>query len=215
MANDIRTFLTARRAEVVASIAREEKKIEGALRQIKLSWDKIRILNIRLDEINREMKALRIADVQDNVIRVAQNKTGSGLESRAHARPTLHHRFSAARGLSLTAVMRMSEDEARDAFARIRWHEHNGKPICGRCGCIELYACKTEHRWKCKRCGYRFSVTSGTIFASHKLPIRDVLAAIAIWVNAEEGYSALQFSRDLDVQYRAAFYLSRKIREAI
>lgn len=36
------------------------------------------------------------------------------------------------------------------------------------------------------------SVTSGTIFASHKLPIRDLLAAIAIFVNGAKGHSALQ-----------------------
>lgn len=122
---------------------------------------------------------------------------------------------SAARTLSLKAVMRMSDDEAREAFARIRWHDRNGKPFCSRCGCIELYNCKAEHRWKCTGCGYRFSVTSGTIFASHKLPLRDILAAIAIFVNGAKGYSALQLSRDLDVQYKTAFVLAHKLREAL
>ena len=111
--------------------------------------------------------------------------------------------------------MRMSEDEAREAFARIRWHERGGKPFCSRCGSVELYTCKAEHLWKCRGCGYRFSVTSGTIFASHKLPLRDILAAIAIFVNGAKGYSALQLSRDLDVQYKIAFVLSHKIREAL
>lgn len=120
-----------------------------------------------------------------------------------------------ARTLSLSAVARMSEDEAREAFGKIRWHERDGKPFCSRCGCLELYTCKAEHRWKCKGCGYRFSVTSGTIFASHKLPLRDFLMAIAIFVNGAKGYSALQLSRDLDVQYKTAFVLSHKIREAL
>jgi transposase-like protein len=122
---------------------------------------------------------------------------------------------AAARTLSLKAVMRMSEDEAREAFAKIRWHDRNGEPFCSRCGCVELYACKAENRWKCKGCGYRFSVTSGTIFASHKLPLRDLLMAIAIFVNGAKGYSALQLSRDLDVQYKTAFVLAHKIREAL
>ncbi len=69
--------------------------------------------------------------------------------------------------------------------------------------------------WKCKACGRQFSVTSGTIFASRKLPIRDYLAAIAIFVNAAKGISALQLGRDLDVQYKTAFVLAHKIREAI
>ena len=48
-----------------------------------------------------------------------------------------------------------------------------------------------------------------------KLPLRDILAAIAIFVNGVKGHSALQLSRDLDCQYKTAFVLSHKIREAI
>ena len=64
-------------------------------------------------------------------------------------------------------------------------------------------------------CRYQFSVTSGTIFASRKLPIRDYLLATAIFVNAVKGISALQLGRDLDVQYKTAFVLAHKLREAI
>jgi hypothetical protein len=41
------------------------------------------------------------------------------------------------------------------------------------------------------------------------------LAAIAIFVNAVKGISALQLGRDLDVQYKTAFVMAHKIREAI
>jgi transposase-like protein len=69
--------------------------------------------------------------------------------------------------------------------------------------------------FKCKGCEHQFSVTSGTIFASHKLPVKDYLLAIAIFVNGVKGHAALQLSRDLDVQYKTAFVLSHKIREAL
>jgi transposase-like protein len=78
-----------------------------------------------------------------------------------------------------------------------------------------VYAYTTRRIWKCKACNHQFSVTSGTIFASRKLPIRDYLAAIAIFVNAVKGISALQLGRDLDVQYKTAFVLAHKLREAI
>lgn len=120
-----------------------------------------------------------------------------------------------ARTLSLVKVMRMSEGQARETFQRIRWHETDGNPFCSRCGCVSLYTYKSRPLWKCKGCGYKFSVTSGTIFASHKLPIRDILAAIAIFVNGAKGYSSLQLSRDLDVQYKTAFVLAHKLREAL
>jgi len=44
-------------------------------------------------------------------------------------------------------------------------------------------AAEGNRRFKCAACLHKFSVTSGTIFASRKLPIRDYLAAIAIFVN--------------------------------
>lgn len=40
-------------------------------------------------------------------------------------------------------------------------------------------------------------------------------AAIAIFVNGAKGYSALHLSRDLDVQYKTAFVLAHKLREAL
>lgn len=120
-----------------------------------------------------------------------------------------------ARTLSLAKVMRMSEDEAFEAFKEIRWANNGGKPFCVRCGCVAVYTYKARRVFKCKGCNAQFSVTTGTIFASRKLPLRDILAAIAIFVNGAKGHSALQLSRDLDVQYKTAFVLSHKIREAL
>ncbi|MDB5480888.1 MAG: putative transposase [Caulobacteraceae bacterium] len=76
---------------------------------------------------------------------------------------------AAARTLSLAKVMRMTDDQAFDAFKAIRWAPTNGAPLCPRCGCVEVYAFATSRRFKCKACGHKFSVTSGTIFASRKM----------------------------------------------
>ncbi len=84
-----------------------------------------------------------------------------------------------------------------------------------RCGCLTIYRLNDNRRFKCAACLHKFSVTSGTIFASRKLPLRDILAAIAIFVNGAKGYAALQLSRDLDVQYKTAFVMSHKLREAL
>lgn len=111
--------------------------------------------------------------------------------------------------------MRMSDAEAFEAFKQIRWFGNDGNPHCPRCGCLTIYSYKTRRVFKCKGCNAQFSVTTGTIFASRKLDLRDILAAIAIFVNGAKGHSALQLSRDLDVQYKTAFVLSHKIREAL
>lgn len=122
---------------------------------------------------------------------------------------------AAARTLSLAKVMRMSDDAARETFKGIRWANNDGKPVCPTCGCVDIYDLTTRQIFKCAGCLKQFSVTSGTIFASRKLAIRDILAAIAIFTNGAKGYSALQLSRDLDVQYKTAFVMAHKIREAI
>jgi transposase-like protein len=129
---------------------------------------------------------------------------------------TQHFLLSAqARTLSLAKVMRMSDDDAFAMFKQVRWAANNGEAFCPRCSCTAIYSYKKRRIFKCKGCNAQFSITTGTIFASHKLPLRDILAAIAIFVNGAKGHSALQLSRDLDVQYKTAFVLSHKIREAL
>ena len=98
-------------------------------------------------------------------------------------------------------------------FQAIRFSDNGGAAFCPRCQCTAIYTYAARRIWKCKACGHQFSVTSGTIFASRKLPIRDYLAAIAIFVNAVKGVSALQLGRDLDVQYKTAFVMAHKLRE--
>jgi len=120
-----------------------------------------------------------------------------------------------ARTISLAKVMRLTEEEAYEAFMQVRWAGNDGEPFCPRCGCAAVYEYRARRIYKCKGCERQFSLTTATIFASRKLPLRDLLAAIAIFVNGAKGISALQLSRDLDVQYKTAFVLAHKLREAM
>ena len=123
-----------------------------------------------------------------------------------------------AKTLSLAQVFRMTDAEAETAFRRIRWAETNGGPICPHCGSLTVYECRRPSgaaRWRCKDCGKDFSITSGTLFASHKLPLRGYLAAIAIFCNEVKGKSMLALSRDLGLSYKSAFVLAHKLREAM
>jgi len=125
-----------------------------------------------------------------------------------------HYLLSAkARSLSLMAIMRLSDDESFELFKESRWE--GGKPVCPHCGCEEHYWIRTRKQWRCKACNHSFSVTSGTIFSNHKMPLRNYLAAIAIYSNAAKGISALQMSRDLNCQYKTAFVLAHKLRESL
>lgn len=120
-----------------------------------------------------------------------------------------------ARTLTLGSVFRMGDDEAHQIFCKMRWPETDGKAVCPKCGCAETYDIKTRRRFKCMACHHQFSVTSGTIFASRKLPFTTLLAAIVMFVHGAKGKAALHVSRDLDVQYKTAFVLTHKLREAM
>ncbi|MCQ8185166.1 IS1595 family transposase [Parvularcula maris] len=129
---------------------------------------------------------------------------------------TQHHLLSAAsRTLSLKAIYKGGEDKAYETFRRVRWPETNGEAVCPRCGHDEAYSITTRRKFKCKSCHHQFSVTSGTIFHARKLDFTDLLAAILLIANAAKGISAVQLSRDLDVQYKTAFVLAHKLREAM
>ena len=122
---------------------------------------------------------------------------------------------SAARTISLVKVARMSDAEAHEAFKQIRWCDTGGEPVCPRCACNAVYSYTARNLFKCKACNHQFTVTSGSIFASRKLPITTYLLAIALFVNGAKGHSALQLSRELGCQYKTAFVLSHKLREAM
>lgn len=122
---------------------------------------------------------------------------------------------AAARTLSLTGIYRAGEDAAYETFCRLRWPETDGEAVCPDCGCCESYKITTRRKFKCKACHRQYSVTSGTIFASRKLAFMDVLAAIFLFVNGAKGKSAVQMSRELDVQYKTAWVLCHKLREAM
>jgi transposase-like protein len=112
----------------------------------------------------------------------------------------------------------MDDAQAETAFAAIRWPDTAGKAVCPHCACDRCYEARRANgslRFRCKACRKDFSLTSGTLFAFHKLPLQTYLAAVAIFCNEVKGKSALALSRDLDVQYKTAFVLSHKLREAM
>ena len=121
---------------------------------------------------------------------------------------------AAARTLSLREVFALSDDQAFALFRQIRWDD--GPPVCPDCGvAAEHWFLPARQQWRCRACGHTFSVTSGTIFAHHKLPLQVYLGAAAIYVNAAKGLSALQLARDLNVQYKTAFVLMHKMRQSL
>ena len=122
---------------------------------------------------------------------------------------------SQARSLSIRQIFGMTDVQAFDLFKELRWGagEETACPVCA--SFAKHYFIKSRSQWRCRDCNHTYSVTSGTIFAFHKLPLKVYLGAIAIYTNAAKGLSALQLSRDLNVQYKTAFVMAHKIRESL
>jgi hypothetical protein len=104
----------------------------------------------------------------------------------------------------------------------MRWPHGVRCPICGAKGAYKITRkAKTKNvraqLYECaeKTCKSQFSATSGTIFHDSHLPLSKWFMAIALIVDAKKGMSALQLKRHLACNYRTAWYLAHRIREAM
>lgn len=129
-----------------------------------------------------------------------------------------HFLLSAAsrdKHLTVQRAFSFTDREVRDAFATLRWGQAKTQS-CPHCAVHREHRfVSSQNRWRCRDCYQPFSVTSGTVFNNHKLSLQVILAAMVIYANAVKGLSALQLSRDLNIQYKTAFVLLHKIRESL
>lgn len=122
---------------------------------------------------------------------------------------------AAARSLSVREIFGLSDERAFELLRETRWGR-DGEPVCPESGTVEgHWFLPSRRQWRCRGCGHPFSVTSGTIFAHQKLPLQVDLGALAIDTKAAKGLSALQLSRDLNVQDKSACVLMHKLRESL
>jgi transposase-like protein len=73
----------------------------------------------------------------------------------------------------------MTDAEAETTFRHIRWPA--GKAVCPHCECPTVYECRRPNgalRFRCKACRKDFSITSGTLFAHHKMDLQTYVGAI-------------------------------------
>jgi transposase-like protein len=115
-----------------------------------------------------------------------------------------------------------TDDQCLDYIQKMRWP--NGEIGCVHCGEIgRISKIKREKKGKnrrtriyqCLACEKQFSATSGTIFNDTHLPLTKWFLAIAIICEAKKGVSAKQLERHLGVNYRTAWHLAHRIREAM
>src|SRR6267378_2402775 len=114
-----------------------------------------------------------------------------------------------------------TDDKCLDYLERMRWPS---SVCCVHCGVMNVSTItrtagknKRVRIYQCleKECGKQFSATSGTIFNDTHLPLTKWFMAIALICEAKKGISAKQVERHLGVNYRTAWHLCHRIREAM
>lgn len=124
------------------------------------------------------------------------------------------NRVQFQRGLSLPRFLAAygSDAQCREALQRWRWPNGFACPNCGHAG-----HCALRHRpvLQCNRCRTQTSLTSGTLFAATKLPLRTWFLAIYLLTQSKVGRSALALARELGVSYNTAWLLKQKLMQAM
>ncbi len=107
------------------------------------------------------------------------------------------------------------EETCRDHLQKLRWPE---KVHCPRCS-LSVRVYKSGNRWTCKHCsknGYRFSLTTGTIFEDTKYPLRTWFQVLYLMLQSKKGMSALQIHRIIGSgSYETAWYMCHRLRAAM
>ncbi len=118
--------------------------------------------------------------------------------------------------MNLISIVQLfpTQDACIEYLEKVRW---GGKPVCPYCGESRSSTMMTEdrHRHHCNACNKSFKVTVDTILHGTHLPLQKWFLAMVLILNAKKGLSALQLSRDLDVNKNTAWRMGMMIRKAM
>jgi len=108
-------------------------------------------------------------------------------------------------------------DEA-EAFKHLEATLWPQGPVCPRCGGMDRITAVKGARMGLRRCGpckRQFTVTVGTVFESSHVKLNMWLQAVYLMCSSKKGISSHQLMRVLDVQYKTAWFMTHRIREAM
>jgi transposase-like protein len=87
-------------------------------------------------------------------------------------------------------------DEA-SCKAKFKAYRDKEGVTCKKCGHTEHYWLSTIEQYKCKKCGFRTSIKSGTVLENSKLPYRYWFVAMHLITSTKKTFSALELQRQL------------------
>ena len=119
-------------------------------------------------------------------------------------------------GISIISLLDMFPDDnaAREWFESARWPDGRA---CSKCGSMETSRVpnETPMPYWCTDCRSYFSVKTGTVMQSSKLPMKIWAIAIYQVMTSLKGVSSMKLHRDLGIRQATAWHLLHRIREAM
>jgi transposase-like protein len=115
------------------------------------------------------------------------------------------------------------EEAAFQHLENLLWPDGPVCPHCGGMDRISKIKANPSKRVRyglhkcgnCGNCGKQFTVKVGTVFEHGRIPLQKFLQAVHLMACSKKGISAHQLHRILEVQYRTAWFLAHRIREAM
>ena len=112
-----------------------------------------------------------------------------------------------------------TEEKCIAFLETLRWPEGVSCPKCGKDRISRFQASgktgKLRQLYQCLACRYQFSVRTGTIFHDSHLPLQKWFTAMALVGESGGTISANQLRQALGVQYKTAWQLANRLREAM
>ena len=124
------------------------------------------------------------------------------------------NRVQFQKGMSLSAFMAHygTEEQCQQALFAWRWPQGF---VCPSCGHTKACALKVRRLLQCAACRHQWSLSSDTIFASTKLPLRVWFLAMFLLTQAKNGLSALELSRQLGISYNSTWLMKHKLMQVM
>jgi hypothetical protein len=124
------------------------------------------------------------------------------------------NRVQFQKGMSLSAFMAQygTEEQCQQALFAWRWPQGF---VCPSCGHTKACALKARRLLQCAACRHQCSLSSDTIFAGTKLPLRVWFLAMFLLTQAKNGLLALELSRQLGISYNSTWLMKHKLMQVM
>lgn len=97
--------------------------------------------------------------------------------------------------------------------SHFKLYRDNTGVICKKCGCKEHYWLSTISYYKCKGCGFKTTLKSGTVMENSKLPYSYWYMAFMFVTSTKKSFSALEMQRQIGHKfYEPIWAMMHKIR---